>query len=118
MRSVSRSLPCFGRRPVLPKRFTVRICKVYKFSRHKLDKTWDQETQKDDDEMPDIEQLSPGGAWNISPKEWTVIKRVADQLFPEGQMDWEQFWSRDDYIFWYPGWRFFLEKEGLCHKTE
>ena len=62
--------------------------------------------------MPKIEQLSPGGLWNITPKEWPVLKRVADQLFPEGDMDWEEFWSTDDYDLWYSDGRYLLEKEG------
>lgn len=49
----------------------------------------------------------------MNPKEWPVIKRVTDRLFPEGQMDWQEFFTRDDYEMWYASWRYFLEQEGL-----
>lgn len=90
-------------------------CQVYKRGFQKNEER--KRSEEENEEMPDIEQLSPGGPWNISPKEWRVIKRVCDKLFPEG-IDWGEFWSNDDYEAWYPGWRFHLENEGTSNHNK
>ena len=83
------------------------VCRVYRRIREERKR----DAKGDPDAMPDIVQLKTR-EWFISPEEWPVIKRVADQLFPEGTTNWDEFWYQDDWDEWYDAWRELLEKEG------
>ena len=92
------------------------VCRVYR--RIREERKRDAEGHPDSQYvMPHIEQFKMGGDWHISTKEWHIIKRMADKLFPEGAINWEEFWYRDDYDEWYDEWRHLLEEEGQSSAT-
>eukprot|EP00210_Caulerpa_lentillifera_P007440 g7110.t1 len=49
---------------------------------------------------------------DISPKEWSVLQRVCDKLFPKGVTNWEEFWMNDDFEDWFESWKQYMQEEG------